>query len=209
MTIADIIEQRNIEEVVHFTTNLGLTGILYSKTIKSRERLAKSELLEFIYSPNADTRKDEHWLDYVNLSISRINRHFFRASDGWHRHRDIWWCVISLSPEILTNEGVYFCTTNNIYTGVERGAGAEGLEALFADRIVRWWSNIAQRSSETPPNHTTCEQAEVLYPGEIPVDYLNRIYVASGEIADEVHGLLRVLGYSDIEIVVKPEIFVI
>lgn len=207
MSVKEIIQQRGIEEVVHFTTNRGLAGILYSKAIKSRERLREEEKLEFIFSPNADTRKDVVWLDYVNLSISSINSRFFEASERWHRPEDIWWCVLSLDPEVLTHEGVYFTTTNNIYTGVLRGLGSDGLEALFSKRIVRWRNEVVIRDPATPLNYVTCEQAEVLYPEEVPVGFLNKIYVASDEIADEIYGLLSVLGYKDIEIVVKPEVF--
>jgi hypothetical protein len=207
MSVAEIARQRGVEEVIHFTTNRGLAGILYSKAIKSRERLREEETLEFIFSPNADTRKDVAWLDYVNLSITGINSHFFEASERWHRPEDIWWCVLSLAPEVLTHEGVYFTTTNNIYTSVLRGVGPETFGSLFAERIVRWRNNVVTRDPASPLNYVTCEQAEVLYPGEVPVDFLKKIYLVSDEIADEVHGLVSVLGYKDIEIVVKPEVF--
>ena len=45
MTINEIISQRNISEILHFTTNEGLLGILYSRSIKSRQRLPKEKML--------------------------------------------------------------------------------------------------------------------------------------------------------------------
>lgn len=80
MTINDIFRQRHITKILHFTTNEGLLGILYSRSIKSRQRLPKEKTLEYIYKPNAVFRKDKEWLDYVNLSISRINYQFFDVS---------------------------------------------------------------------------------------------------------------------------------
>jgi hypothetical protein len=88
-----------------------------------------------------------------------------------------------------------------------RGVGPETFGSLFAERIVRWRNNVVTRDPASPLNYVTCEQAEVLYPGEVPVDFLKKIYLVSDEIADEVHGLVSVLGYKDIEIVVKPEVF--
>jgi hypothetical protein len=63
----------------------------------------------------------------------------FGISRGkWHSTMDGWWCLLSFSPEILLHPGVFFATTNNIYTSVQRKMGAQGLNDLFADRIQRW-----------------------------------------------------------------------
>lgn len=208
MTIDEIISNRGIKEIMHFTTNRGLVGVLHTNSLKSRSRLEEDKQLEFIFSANAAFRKDKEWLDYVSLSISRINRQFFSVSAGrWHREKDIWWCILSFSPSILNHSGVYFTTTNNIYTRVKREMGAAALEAMFADRIVRWDGNVVSRSINTPQEFTTCEQAEVLYPGEVPVSYLRRIYVATEEDSDEVYGLLNCLPQQDIEVKIAPEQF--
>ena len=137
MTINEILRQRQITEILHFTTNEGLLGILYSRSIKSRQKLPKEKTLAYIYQPNAVFRKDKDWLDYINLSISRINYQFFDISaNRWHRDRNIWWCVLSFDPVILSHSGVYFTTTNNVYTGVRRDTGEKGLQALFDSRII-------------------------------------------------------------------------
>jgi hypothetical protein len=85
VTIQDIIQARQITEVVHFTTHRGLLGALHSRAVKSRMRLPAEVDLKYIYTPNAEYRKDKAWLDYVNLSISRINCEFsvgMRDSEG-------------------------------------------------------------------------------------------------------------------------------
>jgi len=53
MTIDDIVIQRKISEILHFTTNEGLLGILYSGALKSRQCLPQEKQLEYIYKPNA------------------------------------------------------------------------------------------------------------------------------------------------------------
>jgi hypothetical protein len=208
MTVEEIIQHRGIKELLHFTTNRGLLGILHSGSLKSRARLEEDKQLEFIFSANAAFRKDRPWLDYVSLSVSRINKQFFSVSAGhWHRDKDLWWCILAFSPSIMCHKGVYFTTTNNIYSGVHRGMGPRALEAMFADRIVRWTGEVVYRSENMPQELTTCEQAEVLYPGEIPIRFLDRIYVATDEDSDEVYGQLKGLMQPDIEVIISPEKF--
>ena len=71
-------EDRNIQEILHFTTNRGLLGTLVSKQLLSRCRLSDDKLLQHILYPNAVIRheeyeffdKEQNWIDFVNLSIS-------------------------------------------------------------------------------------------------------------------------------------------
>jgi len=208
MTIEDIVKQREIAEILHFTTNRGLLGVLHSGFLKSKLRLQADQQLEFIFSANAPFRKDLDWLDYINLSISRINSRFFDISKNrWHRDRDIWWCVLAFDPIILSHKGVYFTTTNNMYTDVRRTEGGEGLEAMFADTIVQWPSSSVSRDPKAPPAYPTCMQAEVLYPGELSTRFLRKVYVASGEDSDEVYGQFAALGHDQVTIVVSPDVF--
>lgn len=207
MTIQEIIERRGIIEVVHFTTHRGLLGTLHSRALKSRNRLPREIDLKYIYKPNADTRKDVGWLDYVNLSISHINSAYFSSSCRWHREEDLWWCITAFDPVILTHPNVHFATTNNMYTGVSRGTGPEGLERLFAPRIVRWYRNVVIRAANLPESYTTCEFAEILYPGEVSIDFLRRVYVERGEDQDEVYAQLHMIGVQGIDVVIDPTKF--
>jgi hypothetical protein len=213
MSVRESIEAREIAELLHFTTNEGLVGMLATGCILSRERLGQEKYLEHIFKPNARFRKDHDWLDYVNLSISRINDEFFDHSFRWHESREIWWCVVSLDPGLLDDQGVVFTTTNNIYTGVQRASGPKGLEALFGDRVERWAQEEIERPDDLPRNCPTCCQAEVLYPKMVPVTAFRKVYVSTPEQADVVGGQLSTLGPraglnpEDIPIVVRPEIF--
>lgn len=209
MSIPEIVRARNIREILHFTTNKGVLGILDSRALKARARLKAAARLEYIFQPNAaDRTRDEKYLDYVNLSISRINSWFFSRSAGsWHRHTDFWWCFLSFTPEILEHDGVIFTTTNNIYTKVKRRVGAEGLEAAYAKKITWWNGNIITRSDDLPNNMTTCEQAEVLYPGELSTRYLLKIYVRDEETADELFGQVGAVNHHAIEVKIDAELF--
>jgi hypothetical protein len=208
MTVSEIIESKGISEIVHFTTNHGCLGALYTSSIKSRHRLNDDELVQYLFKPNIDIRKDPQYIDFVSLSIERINSRFYGiASNSWHRNADIFWVVLALDPVIATHEGVIFSNTNNIYTGVARGPGAEGLEALYAEQVVQWPASRVNRSARLSASWPTCEQAEVLYPGEISTEYLKKIYVRSEGEKSEVLGFMKATLHDDVEVVVNPIMF--
>lgn len=210
MNVIEVVRKREIQEVLHFTTNFGLTGILASKAVKPRIALPQDKYLEHIYMQNcSDRSRDSEWHGYVNLSITKVNWHLFDISMyKWHCGIDGWWCILSFDPMILTHPGVYFATTNNIYTGVLRGPGAAALDRLFDDQIVRWDGKVVVRDSSTPRNQPTCEQAEVLYPGELSSGYLRKIYVKNGQEADKVESLVATLnGTSRLDCLVRTDLF--
>jgi hypothetical protein len=206
MSIDKIVEEREINEVLHFTTNKGLLGILDSKGLSSRARLSKNDRLEFILNYNSGTRKDTDWLDFVNLSISRINSSFFNSSGKWHSE-NIWWCILSFKPEILSHAGVVFTTTNNIYTSVTRSPGCEGLEKMFETNITQWRARVVTRAPELPKNYPTCEQAEVLYPKVVSTEYLQCIYVKDEESFDQVQAQIVATSHSSIEVILDADMF--
>ena len=212
-SVAEVVARREITEIFHFTTNHGLIGILAEGAVLSRERLPESKYLEHVYEPNASVRKDGRYLNYVNLSISRINTEFFGHSTRWHANEDVWWCALAFNPEILEHDGVLFTTTNNIYTGCVRGSGAAGLEALFAERVRRWHGNVVDRDPEIPDSWTTCHQAEVLYPSPLSCDYLRAIYVATGPHADIAASNRDIFipaageSRSSVSVLVDPDVF--
>lgn len=205
MTIEEILEQRCIREVLHFTTHFGTLGILKTKYVKSRKRLPEDEWLEYILKNNAARRLDTGWLDYVNLSVSRINTSFYNFSSG--QHPDVWWAILSFDPVILTHEGVYFVTANNIWPKAIRRSGSRGLEALFAPRVIGRYDEVITRGTAVLDCCPTCIQAEVLYPGQLSTDYLRKIYVITGEDQDDVYGQISALRHREILVEVNPVAF--
>ena len=220
-SIADIVSARGIKEVVHFTTNRGLTGALSTRTLMSRPHLDKEDHLKYVLHHNSSHRaeessefdKSEEWIRYVNLSISEVNARFLKLCRKWRRNDDMWWAILSFRPEIMEHKGVFFTTTNNTYDQVSRGKGVNGLAALFADRVGRkqngrYGSWSVWRGTRAD-NLTTCEQAEVLYPERLSLDYLQRIYVETGDHHDIVAGWLDDFGYSeqDVSVEIVPDKF--
>jgi hypothetical protein len=209
MTIEELVARRCIREVLHFTTNSGLTGILVSNFIKARPSLRKDKYLEHILKPNCPNRQhDVQWHGYVNLSITRINTRLFGISEGnWHRDLDGWWCILAFDPIVLSHDNVLFTTTNNIYPSCRRGTGVAGLEAMFAPVVKGWYGVPITRHPGKPDSEPTCIQAEVLYPQEVSTEYLRRIYVREEEHRDSVHGIFGALSLTPVECVIHPAHF--
>lgn len=205
MSVSDAIRRREIAEILHFTTHTGLLGILDSRALVSRQRLAANKRLEFILKVNAEYRKDTSWLDYVNLSISRINSNFLSASRKWHP--DVYWRVLAFDPVIITHEGVYFSTTNNFYPSAKRGWGEQGIEALFEKEVLGRYATPIRRGNDVPNSWPTCVQAEVLYPGQVSTDYLRRIYVSGHEEQDEVCAQLAAVDHPEVDVIVDLDVF--
>lgn len=209
MSITDVIARRGIEELLHFTTNRGALGILASKAIKPRARLGADPMLEKIFYPNAENRsRDAGWLHYVNLSVTAINSRFFSISaNNWHRDKDFWWAIFSVTPEVMTHDNVHFTTTNNMYSGVRRQAGEAGLESMFGPLITQYAGSVARRPPSVAASSPTCNQAEVLYPGELSTQHLRLVYAHSERDADELAGQMAAVGHPEVPIVVKPDLF--
>lgn len=214
MDINEYISERKITEIVHFTTERGLTGCAGSKFVLSRKALNEDQYLSHIASPVSHERreakktfnKDQNWLDYINLSVSEINTSYFNAAQNWFKGEDKWWCIMSFDPEILNHHGVYFTTTNNIYSSVVRTAGLVGLKAMFAEKITRWWNNSVSRNGRAL-NLTTCEQAEILYPNPLSMSFLRSVYVQNQEQAASIHGTLMSFGFLTVNVIICPEKF--
>lgn len=216
--MSDIILQsaksRGVTEIVHFSTNRGLTGCLHSGFVYPRSQLKAEEQLEHILTLNAPFRAEaedwfdrtENWIDYVNLSVSEITANLFRFSLKWHAGKDIYWIIMAFDPSLLDDDGVYFSTTNNIYEHTKRAKGPSGFEALFQRTVKRKGTWVAYRG--TRANHLpTCEQAEVLYPARLDMKYLKRVYVREADQKDRVYALLSHFDRSDVEVIVDTKKF--
>ena len=173
--------------------------------MKSRHRLSEDKYLEHVYRPNAALRKDTQWLDYVNLSIERINNWMFKTSTQRHARDSNPWVVLSFVPKILAHCGVVFTTTNNIYPACTREEGLAGFSRMFADTVHGRYNEIHDRIDKRPA-WPTDRQAEVLYPGELSCDYLQRIDVQMEDVVDMISGALGGLNLS-VPVRHAPEVF--
>lgn len=204
--VHDLARVRGITDVVHFTTSRGALGVLSRRAVLSRKQLPQDAYLAHVYRPNALNRKDPAWLDYVSLSVSRINDWMFETSQRWHVEEGVSWVVISFTPEILTHPGVVFTTTNNIYPARLRAEGLGGFEQMFASQVTGRYGEITVRPPSYPACWPTDRQAEVLYPGEVSLAYVQRIDVQTGSCHDDIEGMLGALNLN-VQVCLAPHVF--
>ena len=180
---------RGITSIVHFTRIPGLVGILDSSAVKARSDLMRDTRLRYIAQENApDRSRDVLWHDYVNLSVTAINRRMFQYSE--RQHPDAQWVILEFGPEILGDPGVVFCTTNNAYEVAHRCAGRPGFEQMFAEEVPWGHYGYVSTRGKKRPNQTTNRQAEVLYPFELLLDHLHTITVRDEETYEAAIGAL-------------------
>ena len=205
--VLKVISRRGIVRLLHFTTNRGLLGIIATGAIKSRASLEEDQYVEYLFTPNAETRKDLRWAGHVSLSVSRMNTSFLSYSRASHVTEDIWWCVLAIEPEILGHEGVRFCTINNIWPSVSRGTSGNGLESMFAEVVIGRYQKKVRRHESMLDRWPTELQAEVLYLGEISTDYVQGIYVRDPMHSAVAQSYLSAIRHRRVEIVLDPEVF--
>ncbi|PLC58454.1 DarT ssDNA thymidine ADP-ribosyltransferase family protein [Photobacterium carnosum] len=210
--IKSFIATHKIEEVLHFSTNHGLVGMASLNAIISRDQIKDMDPNSPLYALNAKNakfRSDPEWIEYVNLSISRINSSFFRFSRTWKRAPYDYWIILSFKPEILEHQNVVFSTTNNIYhRSCIRKQGIDGLKNCFADSVISKNNTRITRTKDLPLNWTTCPEAEVLYYKTLSLDYLNCIYVEDNDTYDQVVTTLFALtDKTDFNVIINQDKF--
>jgi hypothetical protein len=188
-----------------------LLGIAATGALLSREALCEERYLEYISLLNCpDRSRDARWTGHVSMSVTKINRPMLRSSRMWHPGEDVWWCVLAFDVTVLGHPGVWFADSNNAYPITKRGTGVDGLALLFADPVI-WghYNTPTRRTSSMPRNVPTQEQAEVLYPDRVPLQWLRRIYLPNEDDIDYVNGLPgSFAGLPTVPVECKPEVFV-
>jgi len=188
-------EARGVREILHFTPTTGLAGIFASGSVKSRASLPLDQQLEHVYRPNTvneQRQRDLEWHDYVNLSISRINKHMFNYSNKTNAHHDPSWVVLVFSVNILSAPGVVFASTNNTYSGCVRFEGDLGFSRLFEPSITRWSGSAVGRLESHERSWPTDRQAEVLYPFALSLEHLDGLVARDDRGCDDINGVMGV-----------------
>ena len=206
MSVAERARERGITEILHYTSQKGIQGSVMKGAVLSRQQMENDEDVAYIFE-GVWPRRDHVWVDYISLSISRINASLYDKSRA--RYPDWWWAVMSFSPEILDHDGVWFTTTNNVYEDVlERGQGVDGLEALFKDRVPwGYYGAVSVRRDSHPDNWPTDRQAEVLYPSTLSLDHLLCVYVPGSQHRALVHAWCEAFNRPEYEVVVDTAVF--
>ncbi len=206
MTVAERARERGIEKVVHYTSERGVMGAVAKGELLSRKQVEDDPEIAFIYEGIWE-RKDHAWVDYISLSVSRINVDLYQRSRN--HFPDFWWAVMSFDVEVLDHEGVCFTTTNNIYEDVcERGQGLDGFEALFQDSVAWGYRGSVRHRLQTHDDAwPTDRAAEVLYPTRLPLEFLRTLYLPDRDACRLVNAWCEVYGRDALPLVEDLAVF--
>jgi hypothetical protein len=156
--IASIVQDRQIEHVLHFTRLDNLSHIL-DHGLRARSELATAD---FDVRPSDEQRMDEDD-DAVSVSISCYYPKMFEAKR--YRAGDTPWVILCLHPSLLWNLPCRFyaqgvATKATMY---EKGSryGGWALQKLFDDRSNETATEGFRAKFRLPPNCPTFPDAEV------------------------------------------------
>lgn len=179
MSVAARARKRGISQILHYTSNKGMMGLISRGELLSRQRVADDPELAFIFQSIWPV-KAPRWVDHISMSISQINLDLYQRSCS---NYPFWWAVLSFTPDILDHDGVWFTTTNNAYEDTcQRAQGLDGLEAMFSPRVpYGYYGSVAHRPATRPNAFATHRAAEVLYPGALDFEHLQAVYVLQAQ----------------------------
>lgn len=200
---AEAARRRGVTRLVHFTPLNNLLGIIELGAIVARDRLQtlareRSGMFLLDYIAFNDRLRLDHRTGHVNLSVQHPNTRLLR------RFRAVCtcdvWCVLLVSPACLEAPGVLFAVGNAASRRVRQGGiagGVAGFEAMFRDEQVSANQFQARRLTRCglDDNLPTDPQAEILFPGEIPLRLVDGIVFEDPLSLARAQAALRLAGH--------------
>lgn len=167
----EVVSKRNIEKLIHVTSTRNIKSILDNGVIP------KSTLLEMgvDFHQNDFQRLDNH-IDSICLSVTEPNRRLF--NDYVKRNPDTDYIILEISPKILfpLEEGNGPKKIFYDYNAASKHSmrSKNDMNIMFKEEIIR--RNIKHNREGKNKNQTTSEQAEILFFGKIPSEYILGMY---------------------------------
>lgn len=205
MSVAERARELGVTEILHYTSNRGIMGSVLKRALLSREQVEQDPDVAFIFK-GVWVRKDPEWVNYISLSVSRINLDLLDRSRK--NLPDFWWAVMSFDVDILDDEGVWFTTTNNIYGPCRRALGVPGFDAMFGEPIAfGHHGSMMTRTHGMPRAWPTDRTAEVLYPERIDLTRLRKLYVLEAQHRRLIHAWTDTYGLEELPVEVNGHAF--
>ena len=157
--IKEIINQRKIKHLVHFTQANNLENIIKHGLIPRNQALQQGIDVCFSDSFRFDNRTNS-----INLSVMYPNYSMFFSKRRYIRDD---WAVLLISPEVLFENDCEFSTTNAA-TGCDLGDSPESFLKMFSESAFNNANReITRKETGIRNSYTTDPQAEVLVKGTI------------------------------------------
>ena len=178
-SILDFAKRNGIRRICHFTRLSSLRDMVNDRCIKPSADLRPEQVND---SERFDRLRDHVCCSIMFPNVFLLNEYAIDLSD---------WRVLLLRASLLGQPGVLFCPVNAATrSGEFVRPGLAGLQSLFGDE-VRLGNRHWRRAPRQPQWVPTDNQAEVLIPGQVPLDAVYEIVVASAAAQGRVEDILR------------------
>ena len=179
--ILNIINQRKITQLIHFTKKENISSILNNGLLSVEE--LKNKNLEYKYN---DPERRDDWDFAISLSITNKNHLLFNNFKNRQNLKDSDFMEIKINPSVIIENECIFCDTNAAnHTFEPYRKDPEKLndlkiwpafDGIFKDIVIRHYQNDNGkiRRISQKPNEPTCFQAEICLIGKIlPENFIN------------------------------------
>ena len=174
LALRTFLRERKIHYLIHFTDAKNIPSIMENGILSVKQLQARGA---------AHTRNDEYRhdnaLDFISLSVSGMNPYVYRSFR--HTLSTIEHGVaIVIDADMLYREisaQRTYCITNAATTNASKGDTLDDFRAMFAEKIIYTTQSngtreIDRHSEQRNPSEPTDVQAEILWNGCVPTEYI-------------------------------------
>lgn len=178
-----IIQQRNINYLVHFTKSSNLPFILGDESLQSTPNgIVSDDLLPQEMERNDKKRNDQH-TDYVCCTVEFPNLRFqYRQKMQQVNELFDEWAFIYIDPSIINDTTLFSPINAATGNGINLECGPDAFENIFGESIdyYRKYANEMKgrqlvRPEGLPSNYASSIQAEVMIKDKISKEYIREI----------------------------------
>ena len=213
MSVQEIIEQRGLTTLFHFTTIENYISILERKFIYSRSKVEElCALNDGFYTGDFVDSMDQQRLDglrdYINLSLSRPNWYLLKQYKERLDLLDFDWCILEIDIAPILDEKTLYSVCNAASTIAKRygvKSGASGLKNLFISEVCSHHNTYTRRG--IPSHFTTDIQAEILVYDKISIDHIRYSYLPSEDKLMQYESGFRLMGLSNNKFKLNARLF--
>lgn len=178
-----VIQQRNINYLVHFTKSSNLPFILGDEQLQSTpDGIVSDDLLPEEIERNDKKRNDQH-TDYVCCTVEFPNLLFqYHQQKSQEDNLFDEWAFIYIDPKIIDDTTLFSPINAATGNGINLDCGVDAFEHLF-DQQIEYYKKYGNEMREMhvarpeglPSCYTSSIQAEVMIKDRIPKEYIREI----------------------------------
>ena len=173
--ILNIIKQRNITQLIHFTNKKNVNSIIKNGLLNNDELNRRN--LNYISN---DPERRDNWTYTISLSVTNKNSDLYEAFKYRQKLNDDDFTIIKINPTVVVENECIFCDTNaasHTFESYRQNEDEMGIlksslmfEKMFKSVVTKHMLSFRGKiiRSNQKPNETTCPDAEICLIGNIP-----------------------------------------